>query len=38
MRYRETLLCCGVVDAEWLDAVDADVDETRRELLEAFAS
>ncbi len=38
MRYRETLYTAGVVDAEWLDSVDADVDRTRRELLEAFAS
>ena len=37
-RYRETLYADGVVDAEWLDSVEAGVDKTRRELLEAFAS
>ena len=36
-RYRQTLLDDGVVDAEWLGAVDDDVARTRRELLEAFA-
>ena len=36
-RYRETLLAAGVIDAEWLRSVEADVDKTRRELLEAFA-
>jgi 2-oxoisovalerate dehydrogenase E1 component alpha subunit len=37
MRYRETLLAAGIIDAEWLDSICADVDEARRELLEAFA-
>ena len=36
-RYRQTLHADGVVDAEWLDSVDAGVDKARRELLEAFA-
>ena len=38
MKYRETLVAAGVVDDEWLAAVDADVAEARRELLKAFAS
>jgi 2-oxoisovalerate dehydrogenase E1 component alpha subunit len=37
-RYRETLLTAGVVDAEWLGNVDAEVGRARQELLEAFAS
>jgi len=37
-RYREFLLAAGVVDEEWLERTDAEVDETRRRLLEAFAS
>ena len=37
-RYRETLLAAGIVDAEWLVDVDADVDRTRQELLKAFTS
>ena len=36
-RYRETLYAAGVVDAEWLDSVDADVEMARRQMLEAFA-
>jgi 2-oxoisovalerate dehydrogenase E1 component alpha subunit len=35
-RYRTTLLTSGVVDEEWLGTVEAEVDRTRRELLEAF--
>ncbi len=38
VKYRETLVAAGVVDDEWLAAVDADVAEARRELLKAFAS
>ena len=38
VKYRETLVAAGVVDAEWLDAVDADVAKARQELLKAFAS
>jgi 2-oxoisovalerate dehydrogenase E1 component alpha subunit len=38
MRYRERLYAAGVVDAEWLESVEAAVDETRRELLKVFAS
>jgi 2-oxoisovalerate dehydrogenase E1 component alpha subunit len=37
MRYRERLLAAGVVDEEWLGTVEADVEKTRRTLLEAFA-
>jgi pyruvate dehydrogenase E1 component alpha subunit len=37
-RYRDTLLTAGVVDAQWLGNVDADVDRARQELLKAFAS
>lgn len=37
-RYRETLVAAGVVDDDWLGAVDADVAEARRVLLKAFAS
>lgn len=36
-RYRQTLLAAGVVDAEWLRSLDADVEKARRALLEAFA-
>ncbi|RDH79788.1 pyruvate dehydrogenase [Mycolicibacterium moriokaense] len=36
-RYREALLAAGVVDADWLESVDAHVDTVRGELLEAFA-
>lgn len=36
-RYRENLLAAGIVDADWLSAVEADADKTRRALLEAFA-
>jgi pyruvate dehydrogenase E1 component alpha subunit len=35
-RYRDTLLADGVVDATWLDRVDADIELTCRRLLEAF--
>ena len=35
-RYREKLLTAGVVDTEWLDGVQADIDITRRRLLEEF--
>jgi pyruvate dehydrogenase E1 component alpha subunit len=35
-RYRKTLLTSGVVDEEWLGTVEADIDKTRRALLEAF--
>ena len=38
MKYRETLAGAGVVDDEWLVAVDADVAAARQELLKAFAS
>ncbi len=38
VKYRETLVAAGVVDDEWLAAVDADVADARRELLKAFAS
>jgi 2-oxoisovalerate dehydrogenase E1 component alpha subunit len=36
-RYRATLLASGVVDQQWLDTVEADIDRARRALLEAFA-
>lgn len=35
--YREKLYAAGVVDADWLGSVDAEVENARRELLEAFA-
>jgi pyruvate dehydrogenase E1 component alpha subunit len=35
-RYRERLLAAGVVNTEWLDRVDADVDAIRRSLGEEF--
>ena len=38
VKYRETLVAAGVVDDEWLGAVDADVTRARQELLKAFAS
>jgi pyruvate dehydrogenase E1 component alpha subunit len=38
VKYRETLAGAGVVDDEWLVAVDADVAAARQELLKAFAS
>jgi 2-oxoisovalerate dehydrogenase E1 component alpha subunit len=38
VNYREAMLGAGVVDGEWLGAVDADVAEARHELLRAFAS
>jgi len=38
IKYTEKLVAAGVVDAEWLGTVDADVAKSRRELLEAFAS
>ncbi len=37
VKYRETLVAAGVVDDEWLGAVDADVANARQELLKAFA-
>lgn len=37
-RYRQTLLSAGVVDEDWLSTVGADVEKTRRTLLEAFAA
>ena len=38
VKYRDTLVAVGVVDDEWLGAVDADVATARQELLKAFAS
>ena len=35
-RYRRTLLADGTVDAQWLSAVEAEVERTRHALLEAF--
>lgn len=35
-RYRERLHNAGEVDTAWLDRVEADIDEARRRLLEAF--
>jgi len=35
-RYRDRLLGAGVVDTEWLADVDADIDVTRRRLIEEF--
>ncbi len=37
-RYRQTLLADGVVDAEWLSAVEDEVDRARRDMLEGFAA
>ncbi len=34
--YRRTLLADGTVDAQWLSAVEAEVERTRHALLEAF--
>jgi 2-oxoisovalerate dehydrogenase E1 component alpha subunit len=36
--YRDKLVAAGVVDADWLTAVEADVERTRRDMLEAFAA
>jgi pyruvate dehydrogenase E1 component alpha subunit len=36
LRYRETLVADGVVDAAWLDRVDADVELACGHLIEAF--
>ncbi|MGZ4763413.1 MAG: thiamine pyrophosphate-dependent dehydrogenase E1 component subunit alpha, partial [Ilumatobacteraceae bacterium] len=36
-RYRSTLLADGVVDAQWLAAVEDEVARTRRDMVEAFA-
>lgn len=35
-RYRERLLAAGLIDSEWLDGVEADVDLSRRRLIEEF--
>jgi pyruvate dehydrogenase E1 component alpha subunit len=35
--YREKLYAAGVVDEQWLDAVEAQAGVARRQLLEAFA-
>jgi 2-oxoisovalerate dehydrogenase E1 component alpha subunit len=36
-RYRERLLAARVVDTEWLDRVEADIDIIRRRLLQEFS-
>jgi 2-oxoisovalerate dehydrogenase E1 component alpha subunit len=35
-RYRERMLAAGIVDTEWLDRVDADIDIVRRRLVQEF--
>jgi 2-oxoisovalerate dehydrogenase E1 component alpha subunit len=35
-RYRERLLAAGLIDTEWLDRVQADIDLSRRRLIEEF--
>jgi pyruvate dehydrogenase E1 component alpha subunit len=38
VKYRDTLVALGVIDNEWLDAVDTEVATARQGLIEAFAS
>jgi pyruvate dehydrogenase E1 component alpha subunit len=38
VKYRDTLVALGVVDDEWLGALDTEVATARQELIKAFAS